>query len=453
MKLIKNKAIKILLSLIIPAFILLTQPLDMSLNQAITASGLILVLIWWTSKIINQSFASMFLLTIFLFFGDVSPKIVFRFVLSSNFYLIILSFLLSQAIVNSNIASRFSDFFLVKYCNTGIKLISMSFFLGFLLMFIIPHLISRVILLSSIYNNFLEKKEINNKTKQVLIYSVFISSITWSMFMLNGDVVLNYALFQIADTSISSTKWLIYMAIPTLLTLLLFYFSYIFTWKKNLKNVNFKSNKIENVGKLTKDEKIVIIVMVIAAIMWITERFHGINSAIVALIATLIFFRFKTISKKDLKTININLMIFLVAALSIGKVMDNSGIADKVYSELLNIFSVSENDNILVLTIILITMSLHMVLGSTVTTISVVAPGLIELTEGRIELTALMFLIYISVNTHYILPFHKATVMVGLGKYYDSKIIFKFGLILTILVFVVIFCFYVPWWKLIRILS
>lgn len=452
MKINKNKIIPILLSLLLPAFILINQPLKMNINQSIIISSLVLILIWWTTNMVNRSFASIFLLIIFLFFGDTPPRIIFRFALSSDFYLIILSFLLSQGIVNSNIANRFSNFFLNKYGNTGVKLVRMSFFLGFLLMFIIPQPFSRVILLASIYSKFLEDKDIDNKTKQILILSIFVASTAVSMFVLNGDIILNYSIFQAANTSMSSNQWIRYMSLPTLFTTILIYVSYVLTWRKNLKNVDFSKNEIENLGKLTKNEKIVAVLMLSVAILWMTEGFHGINSAIIALIATIIMFGYKIIDKKDLNSVNLNLMIFLIAAFSIGGVMSSSGVANKLYSQLLNILNFSDNYNIFIFTIILITMILHMILGSSVTAISIVSPGLIELTGGRINVHVLMFLIYITVNIHYILPFHQATIMVGSGKYYDSKLILKFGIVSTFIVFIAVFLFYLPWWKFIEVL-
>lgn len=448
----KNKIISVILSLVLPAFILITQPLQLNLNQSIVIGSLILVLTWWTTNIVNRSFASVFLLVVFLLFGNTPPGVIFRFALSSDFYLIVLSFLLSQAIVNSNIANRFSNFFLNKYGNTGIKLVGMSFVLGFLLMFIIPQPFSRVILLASIYSKFLDNKEIKSETRQIIILSIFVASTGVSMFMLNGDIVLNYSIFQASDASISSGQWIKYMSLPTLFTVVLMYISYIFTWRKELRAVDFTENKVENLGKASKNEKIVAILMSIVALLWMTEGFHGINSALIALIAAVIMFGFKIIDKNDFKSINLKLMIFLIAAFSIGSVMTSSGVADKLYLQLLQIIKLSKNYNIFVFTITSLTMMLHMILGSSVTTLSVVSPGLIELTKGRIQLNALMFLIYITVNIHYLLPFHQATVMVGSGEYYKNKFVLKFGLVLTFLVFISIFCFYLPWWRFLEVL-
>src|SRR5690554_3919679 len=122
-----NKNIKLICSLLLPLFIVFVQPLGMSLNQSIILGTLILVLIWWTTGIVNRTYASIFLLLVFSIFGSTPLKEIFKFPLSSNFYMIALSFLLSQGIVNSNVANRLSNFILNKYGNTPYKLIFMSF--------------------------------------------------------------------------------------------------------------------------------------------------------------------------------------------------------------------------------------------------------------------------------------------------------------------------------------
>lgn len=98
-------------------------------------------------------------------------------------------------------------------------------------------------------------------------------------------------------------------------------------------------------------------------------------------------------------------------------------------------------------------MALHMLLGSSITTLSIVIPLLIQLTEGIINPIVLSLLVYVAINIHFILPFHNITIMVGAGNnYYSNKTSIRYGIVLTLLVFVVIFGFYIPWWKFLNLL-
>lgn len=134
-----QKNMKFISSILLPLFIVFFKPLGMNLNQSIILGTLVLVLTQWTTGMVNRTYASIFLLVIFAIFGTTPWNIIFKFPLSPNFYMIALSFLLSQGIVNSNVASRFSNFILNKYRNTSYKFIFMSYVFAILLIFIIPN--------------------------------------------------------------------------------------------------------------------------------------------------------------------------------------------------------------------------------------------------------------------------------------------------------------------------
>lgn len=448
-----QKIIKFICSLLLPLFIIFVKPLEMDLNQSIILGTLILVLIWWTTGIVNRTYASIFLLIIFGVFGMTPLTEILKFPLSSNFYMIGLSFLLSQGITNSNIANRFSDFVLNKYGNTPYKLIFMSFLFSILLIFIIPQTFSRVIILSSIYGQFFKNRKIPEDTKEVLYFSVFVAAAITCMLFLNGDIILNYSVTQFAGISMSWAEWARYMTIPSLLTTFAAGIAFILVFRKKLKNIDLslKDNNVD-MEKVSKKEKAAVIIMAAVIILWMTEPVHSINSAIVALLGTIAMFAFKILEIKDFKCLNIGLMIFLTSAFAIGSVMNQSGVANIIYSNLMNIFPSTYSNTYLVILIITV-MALHMLLGSSITTLSIVIPLLIQLTSGVINPIVLSLLVYVAVNIHFILPFHNITIMVGAGNnYYSNKTSIKYGMVLTILVFVVIFGFYIPWWKFLNLL-
>ena len=94
-----------------------------------------------------------------------------------------------------------------------------------------------------------------------------------------------------------------------------------------------------------------------------------------------------------------------------------------------------------------------MVLGSLVTTTSVVIPGLFILTKGIVPLEIMMFLVYTSIFSHYLLPFHSVGLVVGEGsKFFDDRVVFKFGLVMTVITVLSPLLIYLPWWKLVGIL-
>lgn len=445
--------IQLLATFLLTLAIIMIRPLSMDLNQSIILATLIMVIIIWTTGIVKKTYASIFLLIVFSIFGRTNLGIIFKFPLSSNFYLIALSFLLSQGIVNSKFAARLSNLVIYKYGNSPTKVILLSFVFSVFLIFIIPQSFSRVILLSSIFSEFFREKRLQKKEAEIFYFSIFVSTAFTSMLFLNGDIILNYSATQFAGITLSWFEWFKYMTLPSVFTVMLVITCLLVMFKKRIKNIRFESCKDSiNSIQISKQEKSAMIIMGLVILFWMTEPLHSINPTYIALIGTVAMFLFKILDTKDLLSLNFDLLIFLTAALSIGSVLNQSGVANIIYSKIMFLFPATYS-NMYLLVLIFTVMVLHMILGSSITTMSVVIPILVELTRGILNPVVVSLLVYLSVNMHFLLPFHHILIMVGSGKnFYTNKTVLQFGLLLTVLVFIVIFSFYLPWWRYIKLI-
>ena len=156
----------------------------------------------------------------------------------------------------------------------------------------------------------------------------------------------------------------------------------------------------------------------------------------------------KILKKEDLKEVNPRFIIFLTAAFSIGKVMGANGISEAIFGYLQAIIPPGDSPFFL-LALALVTMVLHVIIGSAVATLSIVLPLFIPLgLESGYSVAVIVLLSYIVVNIHFILPHHHANMMVGVGKgYYNDKLMLKYGIIMTPLTFLVLALLYIPWWN------
>lgn len=447
----KENIPKILISLLFPILIILIKPIGLSLNQSIVLGSLFLTVIWWASGIVYKDAASIFLIFMFVLFGGTPIEKVFFFPLSDNFILVIASYLLSQGIVNSKVADKFSSFILEKYCYNSIRLVIMSFLLGIGLIFVIPQPFPRVILLASIYINFLKNSKVDKEEKSVLIFSVFVASTITSLMFLNGDVIINYSALKFGGISMTYIEWAKNMLLPTLITTIIIAAAFILVFKKNLKGSFERKNTEEKISFENSEKKALFITFVVV-LLWLTESIHGISSANVALIGVIAMFVAKIIGIKDFKVINISLLIFLTAEFSIGKVLTGSGIADNLRDFLTGFFPSPESIMYIPFIIILI-MSLHMIMGSLVTAVSVLIPTLITLTAGNLSPQFIVMLSVVSICFHYIMPFHHVTIMIGYGnEYYENRHVMKIGIILTFITIFTVLFVYIPWWKLVGVI-
>ncbi|MBF4692181.1 SLC13 family permease [Fusibacter ferrireducens] len=445
LRLDRSLILKILMTLILPISIVIVKPLGMSLFQSIVLGTLFLTVTWWATGCVNKEFASILMLLIFSVFGDTSLKNIYFFPLSHDFVTIIASFILSQGIVNSKVADRFSKYVLNKFCKNSKALVLMSFVLGIVFIFIIPQPFPRVIILASIYASFLKNQNITEEENQVLIFSIFLGSTVTSMMFLNGDLILNYMAIEFAGISMSQLEWMKYMLFPTFLTSIILCLVYIFTFK-NFLHREFILHEAEP-EKISRKEAIATAIMMLVVVFWITENIHGISAMYVSLSGVLLMFIFGVIRIKDLSTININLMLFLTAAFSIGKVLTGSGISSILSNYFLTFFPPLDSVIYLPFVLLLIVV-IHAMFGSTITALSVVTPTLIGITNGVFKPEFIALLGYVAVSIQYLLPFHHVTILIGFGNgYYKNAHVIKMGISLTIILPPLIFGIFMPWWR------
>jgi anion transporter len=448
--------IKLILVQIIPVLVFIINPFNMNIKQSILFSSLLITIIWWVTNIVDRNIACIFMLLIFLIFSNSSLEQIFKFALSPIFFLIIMSFLLSKGISNSKITNRISLLILQKYGKTPIKIVMFSFIFGVLLIIIIPQPFARVILLSSIYKAYINNRTKNIETREVLIFSIFVSCTTTSMLFINGDIILNYSALQLGGIQMTLQDWMVAMFLPSVLVNIFIYFIFIFIFKDKL-NANCFNNVKTNVSmvknnEVSNKEISAIIIMIFVVFLWLTESWHRIDPAVSALFGVLAMFAVKILNYKDIKSINVSLMFFLISVFSIGTVLKQSGITTLIFSKI-SIFIPNNNSSIYLFSIILITMLLHMLVGSALTALSVVIPSLISLNSGIVNPVVIVLICYISVNIHYIFPIHHVTIMIGSANHdFNNKLVIKIGLIMTFITIILILCLYIPWWKIIGLL-
>ncbi len=447
----KNTTLSLALTWFILITVILVRPLGLSLKQSTVLGSLFLVIVWWGTGIVHKNVASIFLIGMFLIFGDTPIEKVLYFPLSNNIILVIASYLLSQGIVNSGIADRLANKLLMGICKTSRHLVYMSFLLGILFIFIIPQPFPRVILLSSIYINLLKKTDISDEEKKIILFSVFVAASVTSLMFLNGDIIINNAIQGFGDVTFTYLEWIRLMTLPTLVVAGLIMFLYARMFGRVL-TATFQWDKETSAKSLSSVEIKAALIAALVVVLWLTESIHGISSSKIALVGVLLMFVTNLIRFEDHTAINISLLIFLTAEFAIGKVLVGSGIASRLGDVLTRFLPMSDSGWFFPV-IVLIIMGLHMIMGSLITALSVLIPTLIALTSGTASSELIVLLTATSVCFHYMLPFHHVTIMLGYGNdYFDNRHVLKFGMILTGLTLLSVLFVYIPWWGLMNML-
>ncbi|MPM63906.1 hypothetical protein SDC9_110790 [bioreactor metagenome] len=284
--------------------------------------------------------------------------------------------------------------------------------------------------------------------RQVLMFGLYGFSTIVNMLMIRGDLILNTAALAMGGLTIGEGTWMTYLTVPTLVLCGLALVIYRVVFKRELAQVRLAPSIREEVPPMTGREKLNLALILAVVVLWATESLHGVKGLYVVTVGTVLMFPLGMLRLKDFKSVNVKLLVFLTAAFSIGGVMKVSGAASIIFTRFTPLFPTSFGWGYVAL-VALTAMALHMVLGSNITTMSVVVPGILSIGAGVSSPEVLLFIIYVAVCGHYLLPFHHVVMLLGEGKaYYSGSHMMRFGAVMTVVLFGTVLLVYLSWWKL-----
>lgn len=457
----KIKIVPLLAGLVLALLLYLVNPFHLDVHQKILLSSLFFTVLLWATGGLHRSLASVFLLTAFTIFGKTPLKQVVSFAWSPTMLLIITSTLLSVGIMKSGIIDGPVETLLRKGAKNKLYLLATPYVLGTALIFLIPQAFSRVVILAAIYASLLQAvDERQEQAKKVLLYNCFLAISISCMYVMNGDIVLNYAALNFSgeaiQKSLSFGNWLKLMFVPSLgVSVVMLFLTYGLFRREldgfSLDMIHPKQHEAVE-GRKVKNT-LVLLVMLIIIGFWMTANLHGISPWIPALVGVVLYFVMGILKKEDWSSINLHFLLFMTTAMSIGRVLGESGVSASIFHQLEKVIPSASSWTYLYI-LALVVMVLHMLIGSAVATMSVVLPILLPMAQqAGYQGEVITLMVYILVNIHFLLPFHHATLMIGAGKgYYPESYMLRMGVVMSGLSFLLLALFYFPWWKLLQLL-
>jgi len=415
----------------------------------------LMTVIFWATKVANPGYVSgLYLLGLIIF--DIAPPVdVFNLWTTSVIYLVLGAYLIARAVETSGLGERIAYNFILKFVNSYRSIIISIFVLTFILSLLIPHPWPRAFLIMSVISVIIHSANVSRNDAAKIGLAVFASSVPVSMIFLTGDSTINIIALEFSGQELSWLGWFFYMGIPALLASIITCFLILKLFKPKDK---FNINKIEirkrlkALGGISFEEKKTVFWVLLAIILWMTDSIHGIELGWVTLaIAMLMSMPIigDILKPKDWKQVPVHVLIFLTAAISIGKIGGLTGMNSWIASVVLP-SSIPVNPFLLALIIAGISIGLHMILGSVIAVMGVAIPAFLAFTStANINPLVPTFLVYSSIALHYIFPFHHLNMLVGLGEdngMYKERHVIKLGIPLTAVVIITVL-FEVVWWQ------
>lgn len=449
-------AAKALAGILPAAAVLAFRPFGLDPGQAAVVASLTLAVGLWTTGVLGKAAVSAGLLAAFLVFGRTAPASILRFPLSESFPVIILAFLFSQGIAKSGLARKLLLPPLDRWAGTPGRLLAAMILSAVAFIFLIPQPFSRVIILSGIFAECLEGRGLPKGLRERLLFALHLFSALANNLFLRGDLILNPAFLGFAGLSTGEAGWTARLLVPGFVHLALALVVFVVLARKDLRGGAGAAwtvgappagpgSAAASARLSTGDRRnLALIGLVLAA--WATEGLHGIRGVWIAAAGTAAMFALGLLDPGDFKSVNPGLLVFLTAASSIGAALQGSGAAGKIFPPLAALLPKDWSPG-LALGTVGISMAGHMILGSNLTTLSVLVPAFRAVGEGAGAQEAVAFLVFVSVTTQFLLPFHHVILLLGAesGRY-GRGTVFRFGVVLTFLSAAAAAFLYPAWW-------
>jgi len=316
-------------------------------KDLILVTLLICTIIFWASSLLPDYQTSLIFLFTALAFSLSPKQIIFSGFSSSAFWLVLAGMLIAAAIKNVHLSQRFTLFFTKLKNPSYLKILIIISIFALTFSFIMPSGMGRVVLLIPlgiiIAKNFGFEEGSNGYIG--ILFTIMLSTSMPAFTILPANIpnmILIGLTNQIFDYELLYSHYLIVNflilgLIKNILIVSLIYYFYKDTPKKIV--INTKKTKI------SKNEKIVIISLIVMLLLWTTDFIHGISPSIVAIAGVLFLMNpsINIIKTKDINSINFSALIFLSALIGVGSISANNEFIKELLNSSINSFNLSDS--------------------------------------------------------------------------------------------------------------
>ena len=428
--------------------------LDLSTDARITFVVLLLAITLWVTEILPAFLTGLLVVSLLGLFAD-QDSITKVFIGFSNPITMFLFSVLGMGVIVKEIGlGERLAYQLIGYSRNNPVLLFFQTLLSFVLLtFLMPSATTRNAILVPVYDEIFNLWELDPK-------GGFGRAITLSLGSLNrlaSSAVLTGGIAPIAaagllNMNISWFRWFVLLSIPYYLILFIGGVILFLIYRKGFHTIE-KKNLIVSKHPLTTDQKKVIILLMIAAIIWFTDSIHHIHPAIPILFVNIILLlpKFGVISWNTFqKQIDWGTIILLATSFSLAYSITDTGLANWIRDQTNSFVQIgSGSPTIVLLLLIAICSVIRFLIPNLVGYLAIVIPlatvigstyGIDPLVTG---LTALIIgdgvVFYVASGTSGILVFGKGNV--------PGPEIFKFALIMLLVCILVVLFIGIPWWE------
>lgn len=413
--------------------------------------------ILWSTTSLNAAYVALAITVLMILAGGGSQEKLFDALASDVIWLMIGAFVLGGAVQSTGLAERLTGIVIgrkrkvknIFWLITG-ALIPLSFF--------IPSTSGRAAVCVPIFNSISDAADDARITRALalLIPTVILVATMSTLIGAGSHLIANDLLHQITGERISFAQWAMW-GVPFGLVA-----SFISAWiimRLFLdKETRHRELEVSNQKKKAFNlaEKKTLAIALAMVVFWVTESYHGIEIATVTVIGALLLTlpKFGVLAWKDgLKAVSWNLVIFVGAALVLGKALIETKAAEWIIGNIFALSGLEGTDSrvLILLAFAFISLTSHIYMTSHAARAAALVPAMLYL-AGNLDLNPVAILFISTIGMDYCLTFPVSSKALLLFQELETETfqpsdLLKLSSVLLIVHLVLIFVFYYGYWR------
>lgn len=413
--------------------------------------------ILWSTTSLNAAYVALGAVMFPILVGASPQEQLFDALASDVVWLMIGAFVLGGAMRQTGLAERLTGLLTSRARSVrGVfwllttALIPLSFF--------IPSTSGRAAVVMPVFRSIAEVVEDRKITRALalLMPTVILVATISTLIGAGSHLVANDLLSQIADERISFARWALWGAPFGLAA------SYVSCWvimglflsKERLeRRINIESAQNSSFSPAERNTLTVLLGMVA---LWLTEGWHGLEIATVTVVGALVLTLpgIGVMKWKDgLKAVSWNLIVFVGAALALGRMLIESGAAQWIIDRLFDLSGIAGTESILLILLIFAFISLtsHVYMTShTARAVALVPPILYLASSLELDPTAVLFISTVGMDYCLTFPVSSKALLIfqeAGGETYQPADLLRLSSVLLLVHLVLIVLFYFGYWQ------
>lgn len=443
-------------ALILIVEIVLLLPSSLTMEAKWSLFGFCCAIILWTTTTINSAYIALGSVLFLIISGTAKQDLLFDSLASDVIWLMIGSFILGRALQVTGLAEKMT-YFVVNRARNISGLCGILTMIIQILAFFIPSTSGRAAVVLPVFQAI--SKEIGSrritKALAILMPTVILVSTSSTIIGAGSHLIALDMLKEYNNKNITFVEWLIWgfpfgiiMSFISCRVIL-----FLFLDKEEVKTkLNQKRIKFE----LSRNEKYTISILIAMVAFWLTESLHGLEIATVTIIGVFLLTLPKVGVmqwKESLKGVSWNLILFVGAAIALGKSLMESGAAQWIMQKLFLVTELINKQSIFIvlLVIVLLSVTSHLYITSHTTRAVIFIPPLLYFASS-LQLNEVTVLFLGIVGMNYCLTFPVSSKALLLFQESDRETfqpqdLLKLSSYLSVIYMLLMVLFYYAYWQ------